>query len=63
VASLNGALGLPAALARAVAPFLLGLLWSPEAGYVLGLWLLLAMSVTAVLALYLAQRKALAIAG
>jgi MFS family permease len=62
VASLNGALGLPAALARAVAPFLLGLLWNPEAGYVLGLWLLLAMSVTAVLALYLAQRKALAIA-
>ena len=50
VASLNGALGLPSALARAVAPFLLGLLWSPEAGYVLGLWLLLAMSVTAVLA-------------
>lgn len=63
VASLNGALGLPAALARAVSPFLLGLLWSPEAGYVPGLWLLLAMSVTAVLALYLAQRKALAIAG
>ncbi|MDF2465940.1 MAG: transporter [Ramlibacter sp.] len=62
VASLNGALGLPSALARAVAPFLLGLLWSPEAGYVLGLWLLLAMSVAAVLALYLAQRKALAIA-
>ena len=62
VASLNGALGLPSALARAVAPFLLGLLWSPEAGYVWGLWLLLAMSVAAVLALYLAQRKALAIA-
>jgi hypothetical protein len=41
---------------------LLGLLWSPEAGYVLGLWLLLGMSVAAVLALYLAQRKALAIA-
>ena len=62
VASLNGALGLPSALARAVSPFLLGLLWSPEAGYVLGLWLLLGMSVAAVLALYLAQRKALAIA-
>jgi MFS family permease len=62
VASLNGALGLPSALARAVAPFLLGLLWSPEAGYVWGLWLLLAMSVLAVLALYLAQRKALAVA-
>jgi len=62
VASLNGALGLPSALARAVAPFLLGLLWSPEAGYVWGLWLLLAMSVAAVLGLYLAQRKALAVA-
>lgn len=62
VASLNGALGLPSALARAVAPFLLGLLWSPEAGYAWGLWLLLAMSVAAVLGLYLAQRKALAMA-
>jgi MFS family permease len=60
VASLNGALGLPSALARAVAPFLLGLLWSEESGYVAGLWLLLAMSIAAVLALYLAQRKALA---
>jgi MFS family permease len=60
VASLNGALGLPSALARAVAPFLLGLLWSAESGYVAGLWLLLAMSVVAVLALALAQRKALA---
>jgi MFS family permease len=62
VASLNGALGLPSALARAVAPFLLGVLWSAEAGYVRGLWLLLAMSVAAVLALSLAQRRALAAA-
>jgi predicted MFS family arabinose efflux permease len=62
VASLNGALGLPSALARAVAPMLLGLLWSAQAGYVRGLWLLLAMSVTAVIALFLAQRKALATA-
>jgi MFS family permease len=61
VASLNGALGLPSALARAIAPFLLGLLWSPESGYVAGLWLLLAMSVAAVVALYLAQRRALAV--
>lgn len=60
VASLNGALGLPSALARAVAPFMLGLLWSAESGYVAGLWVLLAMSVAAVLALALAQRKALA---
>jgi predicted MFS family arabinose efflux permease len=59
VASLNGALGLPSALARAVAPWTLGLLWSRELGYAQGLWLLLAMSVVAVLALLLAQRKAL----
>ncbi|WP_233259620.1 MFS transporter [Ramlibacter sp. WS9] len=61
VASLNGALGLPSALARAVAPMLLGLLWTAEAGYVWGLWLLLAMSVAAVVALFLAQRRALAV--
>jgi MFS family permease len=60
VASLNGALGLPSALARALAPLLLGVLWSPQAGYARGLWLLLAMSVLAVLALLLAQRRALA---
>jgi len=59
VASLNGALGVPTAIARAVAPLLLGILWSREAGYAWGLWLLLAMSVVAVLALVLAQRKAL----
>jgi MFS family permease len=62
VASLNGALGLPSALARAVAPLLLGLMWSAEAGYTWGLWLLLVMSVAAVLALFLAQRRALAVA-
>ena len=61
VASLNGALGPPTALARAAAPFLLGLLWSPESGYAWGLWLLLATSIVAVLALLLAQRRALAL--
>jgi MFS family permease len=59
VASLNGALGVPTAIARALAPLVLGVLWSPEAGYAWGLWLLLAMSVIAVVALVLAQRKAL----
>lgn len=59
VASLNGALGVPTAIARAVAPLLLGVLWSREAGYAWGLWLLLAMSIVAVVALVLAQRKAL----
>jgi MFS family permease len=61
VASLNGALGLPSALARAVAPLLLGVMWSADAGYARGLWLLLAVSIVAVLALFLAQRRALAV--
>jgi len=59
VAALNGALGLPSAIARAVAPFLLGVLWTPEAGYRHGLWLLLAMGMAAVLALFAAQRRSL----
>jgi hypothetical protein len=44
-----------------VAPLLLGVLWTQEAGYTGGLWLLLAVSVAAVLALVLAQRKALVV--
>ncbi len=56
VATLNGALGVPLALARAAAPLLLGLMWSPQAGYSHGLWLLLALSVLGVAALALAQR-------
>ncbi len=62
VASLNGALGLPTAAARAVAPWLLGVLWTHEAGYRYGLGLLLAGSCVAVLALLLAQRRSLAAA-
>jgi hypothetical protein len=57
VASLNGALGLPQAAARAAAPLALGLLWSPAAGYTVGLWWLLGASVVAVAALLLAQRS------
>jgi predicted MFS family arabinose efflux permease len=57
VAALNGALGPPTALARAVAPMLLGVLWTPQAGYARGLWLLLAVSVLSVGALLLAQRR------
>jgi hypothetical protein len=56
VASLNGALGVPLALARAVAPWMLGVLWSTHAGYTHGLWLLLGLSVVGVGALMLAQR-------
>jgi MFS family permease len=59
VATLNGALGVPMALARAAAPLLLGVMWSPQAGYSHGLWLLLALSVLAVGALTLAQRLSL----
>lgn len=59
VASLNGALGLPTAISRALAPLLLGLLWSPKGGYTSGLWLLLALGIAAVVALHLAQRRSL----
>jgi MFS family permease len=59
VASLNGALGFPVAVARAVAPLMLGVLWSAQVGYAHGLWLLLVVSVLGVCALALAQRFAL----
>jgi hypothetical protein len=59
VASLNGALGLPTALARALAPLMLGVLWTQQAGYTRGLWLLLGMSGVAVVALLFAQRRSL----
>ena len=55
-ASLNGALGVPLALARASAPLMLGLLWTPQVGYNHGLWLLFALSLAGVGALVLAQR-------
>jgi hypothetical protein len=59
VATLNGALGVPLALARAAAPALLGWMWSAQVGYRHGLWLLLGLSVAGVLALALAQRHRL----
>ncbi|MBL8337218.1 MAG: MFS transporter [Rhodoferax sp.] len=59
VASLNGALGVPTALARAVAPLMLGVLWTREAGYSHGLMVLLALGILAVAALMQAQRLAL----
>jgi MFS family permease len=55
--SLNGLLGLPMALARAAAPWLMGLLWSAEAGYTVGLWWMLAASVVGVAALWSAQNN------
>jgi len=59
VGQLNGLLGLPIALARATAPLILGLLWSPEHGYALALWWLLAASLMGTAALWAAQRSAL----
>lgn len=60
VASLNGALGVPMAIARAAAPLMLGLLWNPQTRYTGGLWLLLVLSLVGVAALVLAQRLSLA---
>lgn len=60
VASLNGALGLPLALARAGAPLMLGLLWTPSQGYTWGLALMLVLSLAAIAALAAAQRWGLA---
>ena len=58
VASLNGALGLPVALARAASPLMLGVLWSPQVGYAYGLCVLLVLSLLGVCALMWAQRAA-----
>ena len=59
VGALNGALGLPLALARAAAPLAVGLLWTPGHGYALGLALLLALSVLGVAMLWRGQTLAL----
>lgn len=59
VASLNGALGLPLAFARASAPLLLAVSWSGTTSYTLGLILLLVLAYLGVGAIWLAQRRAL----
>jgi MFS family permease len=58
VGQLNGLLGLPIALARAAAPLILGLLWSPQHGYTLALWWLLSASLLGTAALWAAQHYA-----
>ena len=63
VGSLNGALGIPLALARAAAPLALGLLWTRESGYVHGLGLMLVISAAAITSLLFAQRRASSAAG
>jgi predicted MFS family arabinose efflux permease len=57
VASLNGAMGIPLALARACAPLALAALWSTTWGYSLGLGALLLLSIMGVGALWLAQKS------
>lgn len=58
VGALNGALGVPLALARASAPLLLGLAWSEAWGYTWANVAMLLLAVLAVLALRAAQRIA-----
>jgi MFS family permease len=58
VATLNGALGVPLALARAAAPLALGWMWSASVGYGHGLWMLLIVASVGVAALAWAQRQA-----
>ena len=59
-ASLNGLLGLPTAIARAVAPSMLAAMWVATGNYTLGLSVLCALAVLAVVAFWFAQRRALA---
>ncbi len=59
VGQLNGVLGLPVALARAAAPLILGVLWSPHHGYTHGLWWMLCASLLGMAALWAAQAIAL----
>lgn len=60
VAALNGALGFPSAVGRAVAPLALGLAWSAQLGYTLGVAGLLAASALNAVVFAAAQRHALA---
>ena len=59
VGQLNGVVAVPIALARAAAPSIVGLLWSPAVGYQWGLWWMTAASLAGVAALWTAQAHAL----
>jgi len=59
VGQLNGLLGLPLAMGRAVAPWALGLSWTTEAGYTTGLRWLLVIGIIGVGCLWWAQKSAL----
>ena len=56
--SLNGLLGFPTAMARAFAPWLMGLLWSSQWGYTWGLVCMCALGVVAVVCMWMAQKTA-----
>jgi MFS family permease len=58
VGQLNGVLGVPLAMGRAVAPWALGLMWTPEVGYAHGLRYLLLAGVVGVACLWWAQKSA-----
>ena len=58
VGQLNGILGLPLAMGRAMAPWALGLMWTPEMGYTQGLRCLLVAGMIGVACLWLAQKSA-----
>ena len=55
--SLNGLLGFPTALARALAPWVLGLLWSSQSGYTWGLVCMCALGLLAVVCMWMAQKS------
>jgi MFS family permease len=55
--SLNGLLGFPTALARAFAPWLMGLLWSSQWGYTWGLVWMCALGMVAVACMWMAQKS------
>lgn len=58
-ASLNGVLGFPTAIARAVAPSMLAALWTTTGNYLMGLAVLCTLAALAVIAFWFAQRRAL----
>jgi MFS family permease len=58
-ASLNGLLGAPTAIARAVAPSMLAALWAATGNYTLGMYVLTALAALAVVAFWVAQLRAL----
>ncbi len=59
VGQLNGLLGLPLAMGRAIAPWALGLMWTTEDGYTIGLRWLLLVGLIGVGCLWWAQKSAL----